>query len=479
MTAADATEAEPGEQDAAYQRRLLLVVMLSVMGFGSLMTIVTVSLDEIAADLGSSRATLTWAITGLMVAMAVTTPLTGKLGDLHGHRRLFLLGAACGAATTALCALAWDAASLIAFRVLFGLSGAMIMPSGMALMMQAYGRRRRATAMGWFQFAMTGAPTIGLVLGGPLIDVLGWRAIFWIFAGVGVLPLAVGAAVLRPTPRTTRVRLDVIGAVTLGVAVLAGLVAITRVATVARDRGPAGAVLDPVLWLLVVVCALGVVAFIRAERRSEAPMIRLEYFRRPEFLLPMVTGAALQFAYMGGFVVTPALLGGPYGWSLATVALALTPRPAAFSISSPVGGWLAGRIGEKRPIVLGALAMVASMVAFAVASPLTSSAGVALIVAGLVASGVSAGVSQPAIASMVVGSVDEADMGVANGMTQQVGFIGIVVGIQTMNVLIGDGDDTGRFVTTYLLGGAVAALGLLAALRVRPARPDRHEVRTL
>ncbi|MEL6985586.1 MAG: MFS transporter, partial [Actinomycetota bacterium] len=127
------------EEDRRYQRVLLGVVMLAVMTFGSLMTIVTVSLDLIADDVGSSRATLTWMITGLMLAMAVATPIAGKLGDIKGHRRLFLLGLTGGLITTLLSAMAWDAVSLIVFRVLFGLTGAMMMPSGMALMMQAYG----------------------------------------------------------------------------------------------------------------------------------------------------------------------------------------------------------------------------------------------------------------------------------------------------------------------------------------------------
>jgi MFS family permease len=466
MVASTEPEREAFEGDARYQRTLLFVVMLSVMGFGSLMTIVTVSLDDIAADLGSSRATLTWVITGLMLTMAVATPITGKLGDIRGHRRLFLLGLGGSAVTTALCALAWDAGSLIAFRVLFGLTGAMMMPSGMALMMHAYGADRRATAMGWYQFAMTGAPTVGLVLGGPLIEVVGWRLMFVVFAAVAVGALVVGAVLVRPIPRQHDASLDVLGAATLGVGVLAGLLAITRGTTLLRDDGWVAAVTDPVGWVLVVACVVGTTAFVRVERRAEAPMIRLEYFARRNFTLPMTASALLQFAYMGGFVVIPALLGQPYGWSVAAIALLLAPRPAAFSLAAPAGGYLAARIGEKKPIVLGLACMMASMAAFAGASATVSGVGIALIVAGLVLSGASAGISQPSVASMVVGSVDASDMGIANGMSQQVMFIGMVTGIQSMNVLVGDDAGTGQFVATFAFGLAIAGLGLLAALAI-------------
>ncbi len=469
-TGATPPVAEDEAEDRRYQRVLLGVVMLAVMTFGSLMTIVTVSLDLIADDVGSSRATLTWMITGLMLAMAVATPIAGKLGDIKGHRRLFLLGLAGGLITTLLSALAWDAISLIVFRVLFGLTGAMMMPSGMALMMRAYGAERRATAMGWYQFAMTGAPTLGLVIGGPLIDIIGWRALFVGFSGITGLALVLGYRVLRPTPRLERQPVDYPGAAALGAAALAGLLAITRLSQRFQDAGGLGAAADPVLLALLATCAVMVVAFIRIERRSQAPMLKLEYFRRRNFTLPMVSAAMVQFAYMGGFVVTPALLGTLYGLSVGAIALMMVPRPGVFSLASPVGGYLATRIGEKRPIVLGALLMIVSMAAFAGAALVdidgSRTLGLGLVLVGLALSGASAGVSQPSVAAMVAGAVDEEDLGIANGMNQQIMFIGIVSGVQTMNVLVGDEAGSTRFAATFVLGLVVATFGLVAALGV-------------
>ncbi len=458
--------------DLRYQRILLGVVMLAVMTFGSLMTIVTVSLDLIADDVGSSRATLTWMITGLMLAMAVGTPIAGKLGDIRGHRRLFLFGLVGGIATTLLSAVAWDATSLIAFRVLFGLTGAMMMPSGMALMMQAYGPERRATAMGWYQFAMTGAPTIGLVVGGPLIDIIGWRALFVGFAGITTIAFLLGLRVVRPTPRQANQPLDYPGAAALGGAVLAGLLAITRLSQRLQDGSTTTveALADPLLAALVLACGALVAGFISVERRSPAPMLRLAYFRRRNFTLPMVSSALVQFAYMGGFVVTPALLGSIYGMGVGAIALLMVPRPGVFSLASPVGGYLASRIGEKRPIVLGAILMIGSMAIFAVAALVGSDesrlVGLGLVIVGLSLSGASAGVSQPSVAAMVAGAVDEADLGIANGMSQQIMFIGIVSGVQTMNVLIGDDPGPSRFAWTFALGLVAAVFGLVTALGV-------------
>jgi len=458
--------------DRAYVNRLLVVVMLAVMGFGSLMTIVTVSLSAIAEDLNTSRTTLGWIVTGLMLAMAVSTPLTGKLGDIKGHRRVFLWGLGAGIVATALCGLAWNAASLIAFRVLFGVTGAMVMPNGMALMMHAFGPSRRAAAMGWFQFAMTGAPTIGLIIGGPLIDVVGWRAIFFAFAVVSMVALVVGIAVLRDTPRQPDRPLDYLGAATLGIGVLCLLLAVTRGAGLLRTGGLGGLLGDVATMVLALGCILGLGSFVMVEQRTTYPMLKLHYFRRRNFTAPLLASALSQFAYMGGFVVVPILLYETYGWTVAGVALIMAPRPGAFSLVSPLGGHLASRLGERIPLAIGAAIMIASMLCFAGASGGYSMFGLALIVAGLTLSGTAAGLASPSSTSLVVGAVDPEDMGIANGMSQQVLFIGIVSGIQLMLVVLGEEAGSAEFVRTFLFGAAVATAGLGAALMVRAPRPS-------
>lgn len=425
------------------------------------MTLITVALDDMGADLGASRVTMTWAITGLILTMAVATPLAGTLGDVHGHRKILLIGLIGGAVATFLCGLAWNAASLIVFRVLFGLFAACVNPNAMSLMMHAYGPERRATAVGWFQFAVTGAPTIGLVAGGPLIDIAGWRVIFFVFSGVSLVAFAVGLPFLRPMPRQLGRPLDLGGAASLAVGVLALLLVITE--AIRGFQGP---------WVLVYT-ALAVVAFaafVKIERSVAQPMLKLDYFARRNFTLPLLSAAAMQFAYMGGFVITPALLARRYGWATGAIALLMMPRPGAFSIASLAGGWLPSRVGFRWPVIYGALSMCASMIVFAVATGFTGPVGVTLIVGGLVLSGVASGVSQPSIAALAVDAVDDADMGIANGMNQQMTFGGIVAGIQTMNVLIGDSDSSGRFAATYLVGLGLALLGLVAAAAIRDDR---------
>jgi len=148
------------------------------------------------------------------------------------------------------------------------------------------------------------------------------------------------------------------------------------------------------------------------------------------------------------------------------IALLMAPRPAAFSLSSPVGGYLATRWGERQPIVLGGALMVVAMASFAGASLMSKThlTGLSIVALGLVLTGLASGVSQPAVAAAVVGAVDSEDIGIAGGMNQQMMFIGIVSGIQTLNVFVGDDASSGQFATAFVLGGAVAMVGLLAAI---------------
>ena len=338
-------------------------------------------------------------------------------------------------------------------------------------MMHAYGVERRATAMGWFQFAMTGAPTIGLVVGGPLIDTIGWRNLFFAFAAITVAALVASIRLLRPTPSRASHSIDYLGGVTLGATVLAALLAITRVTTLLRDDGPAVAAVDVIFWLLVLAAVVGFVLFVRTERTAPEPMLKLDYFSQPNFTLPMVSSALVQFAYMGGFVVVPALLEDQYGWSLGAIAVLLAPRPATFSLTSPIGGYLPARIGQKPPIVIGAVAMIASTAAFVIASGFDAGLGIWLILAGLILAGAAAGLSGPSVLAMVVDNVDDDDTGIANGMTQQVAFVGIVIGVQGMNVLAGDNASPGRFALTFGVGLTASVIGLALALLIRnPSR---------
>jgi MFS family permease len=460
-----------------YRWTLLLVIGMAVMGFGSLMTLVTAALDTIADDLDTSTASASWVLTGLMLAMAVGTPMGGKLADIYGHRRVFLIGSGLMTATMFMCAIAPSIGLLIAFRVLFGMAGALLMPSGMALIMDAFGTDGRAKALGWFQFAMTGAPTIGVVIGGPLMDLLGWRGVFAVFGGTSTLAFVSAVLVVRPTAARAKVAIDYFGALLLSGATLLVLFSITRAAS--RSRAGDAVLGDLVFWLEIAGAIVGLVCFVMWELRREAPLLDVRLFRSATFSMPLLASSANQFAYMGAFVVVPRLLQNEslYGYSVGVSALLMMPRPGVFAVASPLGGSMVGSVGWRIPMFIGTFSMVGSMGMFALGS---TSGGLIFVMLGLILSGLSAGIASPAYQALVANSVSDEDLGIANGMSQTVMWMGIIMGIQSMLAFSGEELSTGRLRWTFVFGGAVALIGIVAPLTApRRTPPPVFEVRAI
>jgi MFS family permease len=365
-----------------------------------------------------------------------------------------------------LCAIAPTAAAFVATRMVVGAGIAATMPNSMALIMEAYPLHRRTEAMGWFQMAMTGAPVMGLVIGGPLIEAFGWRSVFVVLAPISVLGVLAAWRVIRPSPRGASVPIDWGGAATLAGATVGLLLFL--------ERSSAAGVADPLALALIgsgVACLL---AFLRIERRVSHPMLKLSYFRRRNFTGPLIAQPLSQFAYMGGFLISPLLLDELFGYSVAAIALILLFRPAVYSVTSPVGGWLATVSGERSMIISGSVLMVLSMSAWVAAAHWVS---LPWIITGLVLSGLAMGLASPSYSTTLAGAVDPGDLGVANGMGTTLMNIGMLTGIQAMFSVLGDGRSPDDFAKVFAFGGVVAAIGTIGGLMVtstpRPARPAR------
>lgn len=419
-------------------------------------TILGVSLRTIAEDLDSQVSTIAWVMTAPMLAQAVSAPVLGKLGDLYGHRRVYLVGfllATCVALATAF---VWDAFSLIGLRTAGQLMGTATMPASMAMLFRAYGPRERVKAMGWMSVVIAGGPVLGLAIGGVLVEWIGWRLIFVIQGGLSAIALAVAFLVLIETPRRAHVRLDVPGAVMLALTAFA--------LTFSINRLPAWGLTDPRVWAALLATPALLWLFVRIERRSPEPLLPLEFLARPNFALPLLVGFTIQFAYMGGFIISPLIMMGVFGLGQATTSLWTIARPVAFSASSPLGGHLGMRWGERRLIILGSGLVLLAMLAFAAGAARES---MLLILAGLVLAGLGMGLAQPSLSTIVAANVSENDHGLAVSTMATMTGIGGVAGISILTALCADATTPTAFVEGYLVGAAVAGVGVLLSLGLR------------
>jgi hypothetical protein len=266
--------------------------------------------------------------------------------------------------------------------------------------------------------------------------------------------------ILPDTVRRPNVRLDVPGSVLIGLSVGSALFGL--------NRAPVLGWTDPLVVGAFACAPVLLALWVRAERRSPAPLFPLHYLGRRNFTFPVANQFFTNFAYMGGFIITPLLLADLYGYGETRIGLISIARPFTFAVAGPLAGWLAVRWGERSMGVAGSAVLVSSMFVFTLVDP---AGGVWLIIAALVLSGIGMGASSPAMAASVANAVEDRDLGVAGAAQQMVATLGVVAGTQVLLTVQAVGADGGgaldAFHLAYLVGGLVCVGGVVAALFVR------------
>jgi EmrB/QacA subfamily drug resistance transporter len=443
-----------------YPWLVLAVALFGLFTVGFTITILSVSIPRIAGELNSDTSSVTWVVTGPLLAFAIVGPAMGKLGDLYGHRRVYGISMACVCLFAGLTAMAWSAGSLIAFRTLGAATGAAVGPASIAIINRLFPRERRVQAMGYWSMVGAGGPVIGVVAGGPIVEAFGWRWIFIAQVPLTLIGLTLAMLVLPETERRERASFDWRGALLLAIGATSLLFAI--------NRGPLWGWSNP--WIIAgfVVAPVMIVLFVVVERRVANPLLPLAYMRRRNFTFAIATQFFTNFAYMGGFVITPIFLSSVFGYPETKVGGLMIARPLAFSIAGPLAGYVAVRVGERTSAVVGSVFVVASMVALSAVAPGSSDL---IIIGALALSGVGLGCSSPALSASIANAVDEQDLGVAGAFQQMLTQLGVVVGIQVMQtvsvVRVASSGEVGAYGEAYLVGAMVAALGVVTACFVR------------
>jgi EmrB/QacA subfamily drug resistance transporter len=454
------------ERVATSERYPWIVLATALFGLftvGFTITILAVSIPQMSEELGSSESTLTWVITGPMLAFAIFGPAAGKLADTYGHRRIYLLGLAGAGIFAALTALSWNALTLISFRVIGATLGAACGPASMAMINKLFDPRSRSQAMGYWSLVGAGGPVIGVVAGGPIVEAFGWR---WIFVGqvpFVIAGLLVAYALLPTSERQAREPFDVIGAILLGGTTAFGMLAL--------NRGPILGWSHPLVIAGFGWAPIGIALFVMRQRRVEFPLVPLAYVRRRNFTLPIATQMVMNFAYMGGFIMTPLLLQEVLDYGEARTGLLSIARPLLFAIAGPIAGYLAVRVGERNIALFGALCVVLSMIAMSRIAPGTSDL---FIMGALGISGIGVGAASPAMAASIANAVEERDLGVAGAAQQMMTQVAVVTGIQILQTVQTTRVDEVGLVSSYseayLVGAAVAAIGVFTVAFVRSTK---------
>lgn len=334
----------------------LVVVLGSVMSVLDV-TVVNVALNHLAQDFDAPLATIQWVATGYTLALATVIPVAAWAMGRFGTKRLYMFSIGTFAAGSVLAGLAWSAESLIAFRVLQGLGGGLIMPVGMTILARASDPGRMGRTMAILGIPVLIGPLAGPILGGWLVDDVSWRWIFFINVPIGAIALGLAAKVFpRDTPQPTK-PLDVPGLLMLspGLALL-----IYGLATGGDkgDFGSAGALVPAVLGALLVV------GFVVRALRIEHALIDLRLFRGRPFVAAAGTMVLFVCAYFGSMMLAPLYYQLVRGESATASGLLGAPQALATALSMQVASRLSDRVAPGRIVLVGIVVAASGFLAF-------------------------------------------------------------------------------------------------------------------
>ncbi|MBA2385229.1 MAG: MFS transporter [Actinobacteria bacterium] len=455
----------------------LAILTLAGSAFSLQQTMVFPALSTFQREFEASTAWTTWVLTGFLVAAAVTTPILGRLGDQFGKKRVLIVSLALFVIGCLGAAAAWNIWSLIAFRALSGAGGALF-PLSFAIIRDEFPPEKVKVGIGLLSAVWGVGGGFGIVLSGVIVDNASWR---WLFV-LGSLPVAITIVLIHrlvpESPVRSPSRVDYPGALLLGGALVALMVALTEGERWGWSSAP-----------ILALAALSAACFLlwsHVELRSESPMVDMRMLAHRPVLLTNVTTMVSGFALFACFVLVPAFVqasaAGGYGFGAsATMAgLYLLPSSVAMLFSGPAAGFLGRRFGSKWPLAGGMLTVSLAALLLAVAhdEPWHVVAATCLL-------GLGVGAAFAAMAALIAENVAATEMGVATGMNTVVRLIGAVIGGQVAAALL-TAQTIGAtsvpaesaYTTTFALSAGAGLLASLLALSI-VARPLRHRLEPL
>ena len=456
---------------------------LYVLTLGSLMivldaTIVNVALPSIKDDLGFSETSLAWVVNAYLLTYGGFLLLGGRLGDLYGHRRLFLFGIALFTVASLACGLSTTQWMLIGARTVQGLGGAVASAVSLSLMMTLFTEpAERAKAMGIFGFVAAGGGSLGVVLGGVLTDLISWHWIFLVNVPIGALVIFLSMRLL-PTERAEAMsgRLDVAGAVTVTTALIIAVYAIVN----GNQNGWTSATTLGLLGASVAALVL----FLGIESRVRSPLVPLGLFKHRNISVSNIVGVLWAAAMFAWFFLSALYLQLVLGYSPLEVGLSFLPANlimGAFSIG--ISAKLVMRFGFRKPLATGLLLAAAGLLLF-VRAPVDGNFLVDVL-PSMILLGFGAGIAFNPVLLAAMSDVEPSESGLASGLVNTSFMMGGALGLAVLasiaasrssSLRLGGAGElsalTGGYHLAFLVGAAfAAAAAVIGGTLLREAEP--------
>jgi EmrB/QacA subfamily drug resistance transporter len=382
-------------------------------------TVVNVALPSIQQDLGASISGLEWTINGYTLSFAVLLATGGRLGDIFGRRRMFLIGVVIFALSSATAGLAPDETALVLSRVIQGVGAALMMPGTLSIITDAFPAHERGKAMGTWAGVSALALAVGPVLGGFLTEHVSWRAIFYINIPVAIGAVAATLFAVRES-RDTSVGREVDYA---GVAVLTvGLTALV----LALVEGNAWGWGSTEVIALLALAAVALPAFVFVENRVKAPMVQFDLLSDRNFLASVCVALIITFSMMGVFFFLALYMQDILGYSPLEAGIRFLPSTLMIVAVAPVAGRLSDRFGPRWLIAGGLTIAAASLFSF---SRIQVDSGYLDLLPGFMLLGIGVAMTMSPMTSAAMNAVPVQKAGIASGVLSMFRMVGGSLGI--------------------------------------------------
>ena len=457
----------------------LYVLCLATLMIVLDVTIVGVALPSIKDNLHFSQSGLAWVVNAYLLTYGGCLLLGGRLGDLYGHRRLFLAGLSLFTVASLLCGLSTTTWMLVGARAVQGVGGAVTSAVSFGLVMTLFTEPAdRAKAMGIMGFIASGGGSIGVLLGGVITDVISWHWIFLVNVPIGVLVVLLSLRLLEGGPgfAVTR-RLDIVGAVTVTGALMLAVYGI--------NTHPGGWGSATTIGLIAgAVVLLG--AFVAWESRAEAPLMPLRLFLHHNLAVANVAGVLWAAAMFAWFFMSALYLQLVLGYSPLQVGLAFLPGNLIMgALSISISAKLVMKYGYRKPLAVGLLSAAVGLALFARAP--VHGHFLADVLPSMILLGFGAGIAFNPVLLAAMGDVEPREAGLASGIVNTAFMMGGALGLAVLTSVasartssVSDSVSHAAALTSgyhaAFLGGAIAALlaATIGGLLLHEASPQSH-----
>ncbi len=462
------------DHDPHYKWRALSSVAIGTFMGPLDASVVNIALPYITSSFSTNLTTAEWVIMSYLLVVSSLLLTYGRLGDMFGHKPVYLTGLSIFTVASALCGLSVNIWMLIAARVLQAIGAGMLMAIGPAITSSNFPPHERGQALGLIGSTVAAALAFGPALGGLLVGHFGWRAIFLINLPIGVIGIIWAAKVLRWKKEVIRQVFDYTGAASLAL----GLISLLLI----LSKGQAWGWQSPAVIILGIAGLLAIVLFIRVELKASSPMLDLTLFNNRLFSAANVTALLNFMSQYSVFFLLPFYLEKTRHLAPQRMGLLLMSAPLMILIISPLSGRISDRIGSRFLSSSGMFIITIGLFLFSRITPTTS---YPLIILALALTGIGTGLFQSPNNNAIMSSVPKNRLGIASGMMATMRVMGILIGIAVSgaifairhgyylstykaagisdNLLVGQAF-TSAIKDAFLAGGILAIIGVFTSL---------------